>query len=95
MTPFLDLKKINSKYRDSINQSVARIIDSGWYILGKEVEEFENEFAKYCGTKYCLGVANGLDALILIFRAYKLTLANVLQCLFNAIHFDLPRNFDL
>jgi dTDP-4-amino-4,6-dideoxygalactose transaminase len=46
-------------------------VDSGWYILGKEVEEFENEFAKYCGAKYAIGVANGLDALILIFKAYK------------------------
>ena len=71
MIHFLDLKKINSKYRNQINQTVSAVIDSGWYILGKEVEEFEKNFASYCGTKHCVGVANGLDALILIFRAYK------------------------
>jgi dTDP-4-amino-4,6-dideoxygalactose transaminase len=71
MIPFLDLKKINSKYREQINLAVSRVADSGWYILGKEVEEFESQFSKYCGTKHCIGVANGLDALILILRAYK------------------------
>ena len=71
MIPFLDLQKINSKYQPQINQAISKVADSGWYILGKEVEEFEVEFAKYCGVKHCLGVANGLDALILIFRAYK------------------------
>ena len=71
MITFLDLKKINSRYQDQINEALARVISSGWYILGKEVEEFEQEFARYCGVRHCLGVANGLDALILIFRAYK------------------------
>ena len=71
MIPFLNLQKINSKYQEQINQATARVVDSGWYILGKEVEAFENDFAQYCGAKHCLGVANGLDALILIFRAYK------------------------
>jgi dTDP-4-amino-4,6-dideoxygalactose transaminase len=71
MISFLNLQKINSKYQEQINQATARVVDSGWYILGKEVEAFENDFAQYCGAKHCLGVANGLDALILIFRAYK------------------------
>ncbi|MCE2687870.1 MAG: aminotransferase class V-fold PLP-dependent enzyme [Rickettsiales bacterium] len=71
MIPFLNLQKINSKYQEQINQATARVVDFGWYILGKEVEAFENNFAQYCGAKHCLGVANGLDALILIFRAYK------------------------
>ena len=71
MIPFLDLKKINSKYQPKINQAVEKAINSGWYILGAEVAKFEVDFAKYCGTKYAIGVANGLDALILIFRAYK------------------------
>ena len=71
MIPFLNLQKINSKYQEQINQATARVVDSGWYILGKEGEVFEDEFAKYCGAQHCLGVANGLDALILIFRAYK------------------------
>ncbi len=71
MVSFLDLKKLNSKYQPQISQATARVVDSGWYILGKEVEAFENDFAQYCGAKHCLGVANGLDALILIFCAYK------------------------
>jgi len=70
MIPFLDLKKLNSQYEQQLKAACARVIDSGWYVLGNEVSEFEKEFAKYCGVKYCLGVANGLDALILIMRAY-------------------------
>jgi dTDP-4-amino-4,6-dideoxygalactose transaminase len=71
MIPFLDLKKLNAQYRDELIEVCIRVIDSGWYILGKEVEQFEKEFAEYCGVKHCIGVANGLDALILILRAYK------------------------
>ena len=71
MIPFLDLKAINAQYREDLIEAVTRVIDSGWYILGNEVEQFEKEFAQYCQTEYCLGVANGLDALILILRAYK------------------------
>lgn len=71
MIPFLDLKSINAQYRDELIKAVADAIDSGWYIQGAQVEKFEEEFANYCGADYCIGVANGLDALILIFRAYK------------------------
>lgn len=71
MTPFLDLKAINAQYRAELIEVCTRVIDSGWYIQGNEHKEFEKEFAQYCGTKYCIGVANGLDALILILRAYK------------------------
>ena len=70
MIPFLDLKKINAQYETELKAACSRVIDSGWYVLGKEVAEFEEEFADYCETKYCLGVANGLDALVLILRAY-------------------------
>lgn len=70
MIPFLDLKKINAQYQTELKEACARVIDSGWYILGKEVAEFEKEFAAFCETEHCLGVANGLDALILILRAY-------------------------
>ncbi|MBD1577794.1 DegT/DnrJ/EryC1/StrS family aminotransferase [Vibrio sp. S11_S32] len=70
MIPFLDLKAINQQYEDELKQACARVIDSGWYVLGYEVTEFEKEFASYCETEHCLGVANGLDALILILRAY-------------------------
>lgn len=71
MIKFLDLKKINESYREKFAEAFNRVLDSGWYILGNELAKFENEFAKYCNVKYALGVANGLDALILIIRAYK------------------------
>lgn len=71
MIPFLDLKAINAQYRDELVQACARVIDSGWYIQGAEVKAFEQEFSEYCGTKHCIGVANGLDALILVLRAWK------------------------
>ena len=71
MIPFLDLKGLNTQYRAELIEACAKGIDSGWYIQGNECKEFENEFAQYCGTKFAIGVANGLDALILILRAYK------------------------
>jgi dTDP-4-amino-4,6-dideoxygalactose transaminase len=71
MISFLDLQLINKTYREELIEVVSQVIDSGWYIQGAEVEAFEREFADYCGTKHCIGVANGLDALILILRAYK------------------------
>lgn len=71
MIKFLDLHKINLPYETLFHQKFQEFLDKGWYILGNEVKQFESEFASYCGTKHCIGVANGLDALILIFRAYK------------------------
>lgn len=71
MIPFLDLKAINAQYRDELVDACARVIDSGWYIGGSELAQFEQKFANYCGTKYAIGVANGLDALILTLRAWK------------------------
>jgi len=71
MIPFLDLKTINAQYRKELIQACTNVIDSGWYVQGKECENFEKEFAHYCGTAYAIGVANGLDALTLILRAYK------------------------
>ena len=71
MIPFLDLKSINAQYRAELIEACTRVIDSGWYIQGNECKEFDKEFAEYCGTKYAIGIANGLDALILILRAYK------------------------
>jgi len=70
MIQFLNLKQINSEYQTEINEAIQRVLDSGRYILGREVESFEQEFAQYCRTKFCIGVANGLDALSLIIRAY-------------------------
>ena len=71
MIPFLDLKAINAQYRDELVEACTRVIDSGWYIGGSELKQFEQQFASYCGTKYAIGVANGLDALILTLRAWK------------------------
>ena len=71
MIPFLDLKGTNAQYRSDLIEACARVIDSGWYVQGNECKEFEKEFAQYCGAKHAIGVANGLDALILILRAYK------------------------
>ncbi|EGR0264297.1 DegT/DnrJ/EryC1/StrS family aminotransferase [Vibrio cholerae] len=71
MIPFLDLKSINEQYQQELKQACARVIDSGWYIQGQELQQFETEFAAYCGTKHAIGVANGLDALILVLRAWK------------------------
>jgi len=70
MIPFLDLKAINAQYRNDLIAAATRVIDSGWYVCGKELELFEENFAKYCGSKYCIGVANGLDALTLTLRAW-------------------------
>lgn len=71
MVNFLDLKKINAQHKHELLKACERVIDSGWYILGKEVKEFESVFAKYTGTQYSIGVANGLDALTLTLRAWK------------------------
>ena len=67
---FLDLKKVNAQYADELHEAVRRVVDSGWYLQGKENEQFERNFAEYIGTKHCVGCANGLDALIWIYRAY-------------------------
>ncbi|MDK1050693.1 DegT/DnrJ/EryC1/StrS family aminotransferase, partial [Cronobacter sakazakii] len=64
MINFLNLKKINEKYKTELMQALENVIDSGWYINGQQVANFENEFATYCGTKHAIGVANGLDALV-------------------------------
>jgi len=70
MIPFLSLKDIIAKYADEIHSAVQRVVDSGWYLQGKENELFERHYADYIGTKYCIGCGNGLDALIWIYRAY-------------------------
>ena len=69
--PYLSLKAITELHKDELTQAVTNVIDSGWYLQGKANELFEKEYSTYIGTKYCIGCANGLDALILIFRAYK------------------------
>ena len=71
MIPFLALKRINEPYQAVIQQAIERVADSGRYILGKEVDAFEQQFAAYCQTRHCIGVANGLDALTLVLKAWN------------------------
>ena len=70
MIKFLDLQKINQSNNDEIKEAVNRVIESGWYVSGNEVKTFETNYSNFIGTSYCIGVANGLDALRLILRAY-------------------------
>ncbi|MFV8442798.1 DegT/DnrJ/EryC1/StrS family aminotransferase [Flavobacterium sp. LB2P44] len=70
MIPFLDLKKINEPFEAAFQEKLKAVLDTGWYVLGNEVKEFETSFANYCGIKYCIGVGNGFDALVLIFKGY-------------------------
>lgn len=70
MIKFLDIKKLTESFEPGISEAIKRVIRKGWYILGEEVEAFEQEYAEFIGTKHCIGVANGLDALRLIFKAY-------------------------
>lgn len=70
--PFLSLKDITAKYADELHEAVLRVTDSGWYLQGNENKVFEENYAKYIGTKYCVGVANGLQALELMIRACKI-----------------------
>lgn len=69
--PFLSLKDITALHGAEINEAVARVVTGGWYLLGREIKAFEREYSTYIGTKHCIGCGNGLDALILILRAYK------------------------
>jgi len=68
--PFLDLGGINARDRAALIDAFTRVLDSGWYVLGTEVDAFEREYAAYCGTRHCVGVGNGLEALVLILRAW-------------------------
>ncbi|MBA4276635.1 DegT/DnrJ/EryC1/StrS family aminotransferase [Flavobacterium sp.] len=70
MIQFLDLKKINVPYETAFQEKLKSVLENGWYILGNEVSAFESNFAKYCGTKHCIGLGNGFDALVLIFKGY-------------------------
>ena len=68
--PFLDLGDLNNALRTQLDSAYHRVMDSGWYIMGPELEAFESEFASYCQVKHCIGVGNGLEALHLLLRAY-------------------------
>ncbi|KFF67791.1 MULTISPECIES: DegT/DnrJ/EryC1/StrS family aminotransferase [Pectobacterium] len=71
MIDFLNLKEINSPHETELTEGFLRVLNSGWYIAGQELYNFEEKFSEYCGIKHCIGVANGLDALILTIRAWK------------------------
>jgi dTDP-4-amino-4,6-dideoxygalactose transaminase len=71
MIKFLDLYSINQLHKEELKKAFERVLDSGWFIMGSELKQFETDFADYCGTRHAIGVANGLDALTLIIRAYK------------------------
>ncbi|WP_159282061.1 DegT/DnrJ/EryC1/StrS family aminotransferase [Rahnella variigena] len=71
MINFLDLKSINARYENELLEACSRVINSGWYLMGNELSSFEKNFAEFCGTDHALGVANGLDALTLVLRAWK------------------------
>ena len=71
MIEYENLGKLNQPFFKEFEHAFKETLESGWYILGKKVQAFENEFADYCGTKHCIGVANGLDALILALRAFN------------------------
>lgn len=70
MIPFLSLKDVTALHGAEIHEAISRVVNGGWYLQGKENEQFEKHYAEFIGTKYCVGCANGLDALTLIFRAY-------------------------
>lgn len=70
MIKFLDLHKINERFRTQIDSRIKEILGSGWYLLGKQNKQFEEHFSSYCGVKHCIGCANGLDALNLIIKSY-------------------------
>lgn len=70
--PFLDLKALNDSFQPELSEAIEKVVRSGWYVLGPEVERFEKAFTGYCGTEHCVGVGNGLDALITIWEALKI-----------------------
>lgn len=70
MIKFSDLRPIHNQIREEMDKAYNTVMDSGWYIMGEQLEKFETEYARYCGTDYCIGVGNGLDALHLILEGY-------------------------
>lgn len=69
--PYLPLKELNARHATEMKEAMAEVVDSGWYLRGEQTRRFEQEYAQYIGARYCVGCGNGLDALTLIFRAYK------------------------
>ena len=84
MIPFLDLKQVNEPHQAAIQVAIDRVLTSGWYILGHEVDAFERQFAAYCQSQHCVGVANGLDALTLVLKAWHFPVASEVIVASNA-----------
>ena len=72
MIAFLDMKSVYAELKPELNAAYHRVMESGWYVLGKEVEAFEAEYAAFCGTKHCIGLGNGLEALELALRGWDI-----------------------
>ena len=72
LVPFLDLRRLNKSLKDPLDEAFRRVMDSGLFVMGQELEIFESEFAAYCGVKHCIGVGNGLEALSLLLQAYEI-----------------------
>jgi len=72
MIPFLDMKAVYAELKPELDAAFQRVMESGWFVLGKEVEAFEREYAAFCGTRHCVGVGNGLEALELVLRAWDI-----------------------
>ena len=72
MIPFLDMKSVYAELKPELDAAYHRVMESGWFVLGREVEAFESEYAAFCGTKHCVGLANGLEALEMVLRAWDI-----------------------
>ena len=77
MIPFLDMKSVYAELKPELDAAFARVMESGWFVLGKEVEAFEAEYAAFCGTRHCVGLGNGLEALELVLRGWDLGVGDV------------------
>ena len=91
--PFLELKPGYDELRSEFDAAYHRVMDSGWYLLGKELEQFETEFAAYCEAKFCVAVGNGLDALHLILKAYGIGVRRRGDCSEQYLHCYVARSF--
>src|SRR5499427_7450116 len=72
MIPFLDMKAVYAELKPELDAAYFRVMESGWFVLGREVEAFEEEYARFCGTRHCVGLGNGLEALELVLRAWDI-----------------------
>ena len=91
MIPFLDLKSAYAELKPELDAAYTRVMESGWFVLGKEVEAFEQEYAAFCGTRHCVGLGNGLEALELTLRAWDIGAGRRGDRAVQHLHRDLAR----